>query len=139
MTAVPNNSSKTVLEKAQEVLVKVTGRDCYRDGIMFQSEDDKKALDWLLETLRTLINNKRGNEHKAAQFLSLFNRILEHGYLDHILMHKNKELAETYGKLEAENGELKQKLVKSEDDNQKLRDTIGHLTDKLTETPVVTC
>ncbi len=102
------------IDEVQKALVDFTGSDCYAETILFPNGDtDKEAFAWLLKSMQKIIERKRPNAEKAERVVDLVERIMLHGYVDHLRMHAGKKLKA---------------------DNKKLRETVDHLTTKLSET-----
>ncbi len=101
------------VSEAREKLRELVGRDCYRETVLFPGgKEDVEAMMWLVETLLTMIARERPNAEKARRCYNLVNRLMHHGYVDHVLMHAGKRAIA---------------------DDAKLRATIDHLTTKLEE------
>ena len=102
-----------LLEDIQKKLRDLKGEDCYQKGVLFRDgDDDREALIWVKETCSKVFERKGSNAKKAGRFLVMLERILRHGYIDHLLMHMGEQARE---------------------DNAKLRETVDHLATKLGE------
>lgn len=119
------------LKKARETLIKISGRDCYVDGILFTTCEERDAFRWLNDVLDGLIKDKKRNSDKAKCFLVILERVFLHGYLDHIIMHKTREMAEMHDQADRGEKQALAKLAAVEEENRKLRETVDHLASKI--------
>lgn len=108
-----NKDILPTLEEAKKLLINVAGSDCYESGVLFPGgEAEREALKWLSNSMKSLVERGRPNAEKANRVITILARVVLHGYIDHMLMHKFRNV---------------------EDDNKKLKETVDHLATKLAE------